>query len=519
MTEQVIYELGLRDRMSAGIQGADGHVNKLERSLGGVRNMLNSVKSSLGLLGVGFAVFKGVEFIHEGIEAVEKLHQSEAQVLAGLKSTNEAAGISFEDLEKSAKSLSAGVKYSRSEIFDLQSLLLTFPLITKQSFEPAEQTIIDMSTRLGTDLKSSAIQVGKALQDPVRGITALRRVGVNFNDQQKETIANFVKTNQLAKAQSLILNELTMEFGGSAKAAFDADPLSQYNKTMGSLKLTMGELAMDILKELLPTLQKFANWLKSAFEWIKKNREEIKRLITALGTAWLAFKAGAFVIPLIEGIAGAMAAAAAGGIPAFGAAIAAAMGPVGLLITAATTAIYLINKLADLKNAGTEKGEQRGVALDEAAKSETEDLEKMISGKKGKEVIAILDLEIRKRRELSNSIRDQSNAAANDYARYDLYDKAQQEVMRTNTAIDFKKNLISNKGKIPTAVAAGSKATDSKTKATGSKSVTINVTIQKLGETIINTTNIKEGAKQLHDHVVKALTSAVNDFQVVAQNS
>jgi hypothetical protein len=61
---------------------------------------------------------------------------------------------------------------------------------------------------MGTDMKGAAIQVGKALQDPVHGISALRRVGVNFNESQVETIKKLVETGQAAKAQGLILAEL-----------------------------------------------------------------------------------------------------------------------------------------------------------------------------------------------------------------------------------------------------------------------------------------------------------------------
>ena len=75
-----------------------------------------------------------------------------------------------------------------------------------------------MSVALGQDLKSSAIQVGKALQDPEKGITALRRVGVAFTSQQEDRIQKWVEEGQILRAQRRILKELTVEFGGSAAA-------------------------------------------------------------------------------------------------------------------------------------------------------------------------------------------------------------------------------------------------------------------------------------------------------------
>ena len=73
MVEQVVYELGLRDRLSGGIETATGHVNRLEGAL----------KSAGGLvagLAAGFAIFKGFEFIGESTEAFHKLHEAEAQL-------------------------------------------------------------------------------------------------------------------------------------------------------------------------------------------------------------------------------------------------------------------------------------------------------------------------------------------------------------------------------------------------------------------------------------------------------
>ena len=71
-----------------------------------------------------------------------------------------------------------------------------------------------MATAMGTDLKSTSIQVGKALQDPVRGVTALQRVGVRLTDAQKDLVQSLVDVGDVAGAQKIILQELQTEFGG-----------------------------------------------------------------------------------------------------------------------------------------------------------------------------------------------------------------------------------------------------------------------------------------------------------------
>src|SRR4029453_3372150 len=76
----------------------------------------------------------------------------------------------------------------------------------------------DLSVAMGIDLTSAATMVGKALNDPITGLTSLTRVGVQFTDQQKEQIERMVEHNNLLGAQKIILGELTTEFGGSAAA-------------------------------------------------------------------------------------------------------------------------------------------------------------------------------------------------------------------------------------------------------------------------------------------------------------
>lgn len=157
-----------------------------------------------------------------GVTSVKAFIESEdaaAQLNAVLKSTGGVAGVTAKQAISLANSLQKVTKFSDEEILSAENLLLTFTKINKDIFPATVKIVADMSTALGQDLKSSSIQVGKALQDPILGVTALRRVGVNFSTAQKEVIKKLVETGQSAKAQALILKELQVEFGGSAVAA------------------------------------------------------------------------------------------------------------------------------------------------------------------------------------------------------------------------------------------------------------------------------------------------------------
>jgi hypothetical protein len=186
------------------------------------------------LAGLGaYTGFEGLKklaetFIDNTIEA----SKASAQLDAVLKSTGGTAGVTAEAAQALATELEGLTTYGDDAIVSAEALLLTFTRIGKDIFPQATATVLDMSTALGQDLKTSAIQLGKALNDPVLGVTALRKVGVNFSAAQVEVIKKLVATGQSAKAQTMILQELQTEFGGSAHAA---------RETLGGALQALGE--------------------------------------------------------------------------------------------------------------------------------------------------------------------------------------------------------------------------------------------------------------------------------------
>jgi phage-related minor tail protein len=119
-------------------------------------------------------------------------------------------------------------------------------------FDQATGIITDMSVALGQDTSSSAIQLGKALNDPIKGVTALQRVGVSFTASQKEQITTLVESGKTLDAQKLILAELGKEFGGAAEAA--ATPL-------GKLAAAHRRPGRELGGYLIPYVDKAATFL------------------------------------------------------------------------------------------------------------------------------------------------------------------------------------------------------------------------------------------------------------------
>lgn len=233
----------------------------------------------LALLGFGAVIAGAVS----SVKAFNESERATAQLNAVLKSTKSAAGVTSRAAIKLAEDMQQLTTFSDEEIMSAENLILTFTKINKKIFPDTIKIVADMSQALGQDLKSSSIQVGKALQDPILGITALRRVGVNFNAEQKETVKRLVETGQSAKAQALILKELQTEFGGSANAARNTfgGSMKVLKNNINDVQESIGQL---LVAKLAPLVAKFSEWVKTHKPQITAAFQDIINKIIALGT-------------------------------------------------------------------------------------------------------------------------------------------------------------------------------------------------------------------------------------------
>lgn len=213
------------------------------------------------------------------IIAFDKQAKAIAQVEAGIKSTGQAAGFTSDELQKMASDLQKKTIFGDEDILkDATAQLLTFTNITGEQFERTQEAALDLATRLDGDLKSASIQLGKALNDPVANLSALSRSGIQFSKSQKEVINSLVESGRLAEAQSIILDELEKQYGGSAEAAARAGAggLQQLQNQFGDLLEQIGEM-------LLPIVIDLGNEFKKLLEGFAKLNPEVKKMIVTAG--------------------------------------------------------------------------------------------------------------------------------------------------------------------------------------------------------------------------------------------
>jgi hypothetical protein len=233
-----------------------------------------------GVLAGGVAAMAAI--VHTGTQEAMDAATGQAQLEAGIKSTGNAAGVSVGDLEALATSVQGYSGQTDDSIVKSEQLLLTFTNIKNNGpdkiFDQATKATADMAAKMGGDASDMAVKLGKALNDPVNGITALGKMGVQFTASQKETIKAMVATGDVAGAQKLILGELTTEFGGAAKAAGDSVP-GQMQRGQRSFE----DFSQSIVQKAMPAVGGFANAGLKILDWMNANQPAAIALAATIG--------------------------------------------------------------------------------------------------------------------------------------------------------------------------------------------------------------------------------------------
>jgi hypothetical protein len=196
--------------------------------------------------------------------------QAEAKLSAVIKATGYAAGITASEMKDHAAEMQKATGIGDEITISMQAVLATFREIKGDNFKRATEAILDMSVvmkKAGQDsaeVEQGAIRVGKALNDPIRGISALSRVGVQFTTQQRDQIRAMQEAGDIAGAQRVILAELEAQFGGAARAQ------NENVKAWNLLKSTIGDFGERIGQAMSDTAG-----LAGVFERLTKILEDL----------------------------------------------------------------------------------------------------------------------------------------------------------------------------------------------------------------------------------------------------
>lgn len=516
MTTNVQYILSLKDMLSAGIERANAATSKLNANMLGLQGQ---IASTFSIVGIGY-------FVKSMIDAGTKVEDARVGLTTLLGDAKEAGRVIQNTMDDATKTP-----------FAFEGLL------------SANKALI--STGMNADqARKDILNLANAISSTGGGDAELQRMVVNLQQIRNTGEATALDIKQfsyagvniyrilgdagvkLAKGQSATYEQITMalqkahEAGGLYYHGLEnmgentSVKISNLGDAVFQLKVKMFNDLKPAIESVVTGLFKLIDHLKNGWNWLQKNKDEVKAFAVGLSTFVVTMRVA---VPLMQG---------------FGLATSAALGPIGLMVAGIgllTGAISMYNSsLQDSINAQNEWAALQG-------RNETALLEYDMQAyvKRGfSESDAKTRVAKQKKDEYIKSLREINDDITRAEDRYNSlnnlgYGSQAESILETINkkkgdakAIESKLSAVSafeNKGLVKSGSATNSAAKKGNvraesTRATGSKSVTINVSIKDIiGTSNINVTNIKEGAEKIKEIVINALTGAVNDFQVTAQ--
>jgi len=215
------------------------------------------------------------------VDAYKKQEMAEIKLATTLKSTGNVVGYTTGELKKMASGLQDVGVLGDEAIIEAQAMLLTFKQIGHDTFPRATEAAADMALMFGGGaggLQSATIMLGKALNDPIQGLTALRRVGIQLTESQEEMVKGFVEANDIASAQAIILGEVESQFGGLNRAMGESavGKIDQFSNAVGDLVEVLGEFMTESIAPILDEFKPFIEDLSSIVKWLSSMSKNTK---------------------------------------------------------------------------------------------------------------------------------------------------------------------------------------------------------------------------------------------------
>ena len=253
------------------VPSADGFMGKLQSQVGPSFDQVGKegsarVGKGMGAGIVGFAgklfapiaaAMAAVEvgkFFGDAIGEAREAEKAGKTTAAIIEATGGAAKITADQVGELSGRLSEKAGIDDEVIQGGANLLLTFKNVRNemgegnQVFDRATAAAVDLSAAGFGSVEGASKMLGKALNDPLKGISALGRAGVTFSEDQKKAIEKMVETGDVLGAQKMIMQEVESQVGGVAAA--NATASEKMTVAWGNFQENMGTRLLPVLDQV-----------------------------------------------------------------------------------------------------------------------------------------------------------------------------------------------------------------------------------------------------------------------------
>lgn len=213
-------------------------------------SVFTSLQRHAGKIATAIAGYFSIKMFGRAVEEAEALDVQMRKLEGVIGATGGAAGLTAQEIDEMARRLDEATTGSATGFRDAAAQLLTFKSVGKDSFETVLMLAQDLADAGFGSVTTNAVQLGKALEDPVRGMNALARSGVSFSQEQERVIKSLVETGRAAEAQQMILEAVAGQVGGTAQALGGGltGALDLVNKRFTDLKEQLGAAVLPVFQ-------------------------------------------------------------------------------------------------------------------------------------------------------------------------------------------------------------------------------------------------------------------------------
>lgn len=277
------------DRAMADIQKADGKMGKMKVGLEKA-----FLPATAALAGLGAAAW-------QASKAGEELASSQAALSNVMQQMGNS--VATDRLTALADEMERVLGVDEKMIMQVQTSLGTFGELAASAdeaggaFDRATMAALDLAAAGFGTAEGNAVQLGKALNDPIKGLASLAKSGVTFTAQEKEKIKALVESGKMLEAQELVLEAIEKQVGGTAEAT--ADSSAKMSLAFADVKENIGVAllpAFDAINEKLAGVAKWAGENTTAFLVLGGIVGTLAGAIVAANIAMKAWAAGAAIV-------------------------------------------------------------------------------------------------------------------------------------------------------------------------------------------------------------------------------
>lgn len=286
-------------------------IKSIDNNLSGLNKSVQRQNKAFKGLAVGAAAFVAASgitsFFGDAIKGAEDSATTTKKLGNVFASMGDKSGKAFRAAQKGAGDLSKAIAVDDDEIAKVQTKLATFGSVWNDPINGAKQ--MKKATELAFDLEAAGfgsaennvVQIGKALENPVKGINALAKSGVSFTEEQKEQIKNLVEQGKLYEAQQIVVGALDKQVGGTAKAGVTAS--QRLNVAWGEFQETVGQKLLPVFEKVTTFIaDKLLPKVEELFGWVERNQDVLKPIAVLIAGVTAAFVVWTAVLAVFNAV-------------------------------------------------------------------------------------------------------------------------------------------------------------------------------------------------------------------------